>query len=185
MGMGAPSTTIHPTLRKPATALRDAALALPEAWEDFPWGDQAFKVRKKVFAFMHADEERLAMSIKLPHSADVALTLPFAEPTGYGLGKAGWVSVRFPVGEPIPIPLLLDFLRESYRAVAPKTLAKLLDAAPQETALPTPEAAPKKRAPGKAAAARKAAAKKKAAAPKKEAAPNRRAASKKKAARGT
>lgn len=128
--MGASNTKAHAKLRRPAATLRNVALGLPEAWEDFPWGDQAFKVRKKVFAFMDANAERLAMSVKLPHSADVALTLPFAEPTGHGLGKAGWVSVRFPVGEDIPVPLLIDFLHESYRAVAPKTLARQLDDPP-------------------------------------------------------
>jgi predicted DNA-binding protein (MmcQ/YjbR family) len=144
--MGTAGTNPHPSLKKPAAALRTAALALPEAWEDFPWGDQAFKVGKKVFAFMHANQERLAMSIKLPHSADVALNLPFAEPTGYGLGKAGWVSVRFPVGEPVPVPFLVELLHESYRAVAPKKLSKQLDAdaAPKAT-LKNPE--PRKRAP--------------------------------------
>ena len=34
----------------------------------------------------------LGISCKLPQSGEAALMLPFAKPTGYGLGKSGWVS---------------------------------------------------------------------------------------------
>ena len=47
---------------------------------------------------------------------------------GYGLGKHGWVTVyveQVPAGER---EVLLDFVEESYRAVATKTLVKRLDA---------------------------------------------------------
>ncbi len=42
------------TLERTATALRNAAMTYPEAHEDFPWGEVAIKVSKKVFLFMHA-----------------------------------------------------------------------------------------------------------------------------------
>lgn len=32
---------------KVEAALRQLALSLPEAYEDFPWGDRVFKVKKK------------------------------------------------------------------------------------------------------------------------------------------
>ena len=44
----------------------------------------------------------------------------FAEPTGYGLGKAGWVSARFEPGDDVPVDLLKQWIDESYAAVAPK-----------------------------------------------------------------
>jgi hypothetical protein len=113
-----------------SAALRAFSLTLPETREDFPWDHAASKVRKKVFAFHDADHavgEDVRLTVKLPHSGPVALSMPFATPTGYGLGKHGWVSLRFTVEEAPPTPLLESWIRESYRAVAPKTLAARLD----------------------------------------------------------
>ncbi|HVR38451.1 MAG TPA: MmcQ/YjbR family DNA-binding protein, partial [Thermoanaerobaculia bacterium] len=73
------------------TALREFAMRYPEVHEDFPWGERAIKVRGKVFVFMRADEKTIGLSVKLPQSRDMAADLPFAKPTGYGLGKSGWV----------------------------------------------------------------------------------------------
>jgi hypothetical protein len=58
-----------------------------------------------------------------------ALMFAFAQPTGYGLGKSGWVSARFGATDEPPTGLLLAWLDESFRAVAPKRLVKALDAA--------------------------------------------------------
>jgi predicted DNA-binding protein (MmcQ/YjbR family) len=113
-----------------AAAIRAFALAYPEATEDFPWGHSAFKVRGKAFAFMTAEDGALHLSVKLPISGAMALGLPFAEPTGYGLGKAGWVSAAFERGAAVPLPLLREWIDESYRAVAPKRLVAALDGAP-------------------------------------------------------
>jgi predicted DNA-binding protein (MmcQ/YjbR family) len=112
-------------------ALRKLALGYPEAKEEFPWGERVVKVRKKVFVFMgHGDDKGFGMSVKLPKSGAMALMLPFAEPTGYGLGKSGWVSVHFDAKQSPPVDLLAEWIDESYRAVAPKTLlARLGEAA--------------------------------------------------------
>jgi predicted DNA-binding protein (MmcQ/YjbR family) len=107
--------------------LREIALSFPEVHEDFPWGHRAMKVRKKAFAFMSLSEEGLGISMKLPSSGVLALALPFASPTGYGLGKSGWVSCSFAPGDEIPLELLEEWLAESYRAIAPKKLAAKLD----------------------------------------------------------
>ena len=105
--------------------LRDAAMAYPEAVEEFPWGERVVKVRKKVFVFMgHHEGKGIGLSVKLPQSGAAALSFPFATPTGYGLGKSGWVSVSFKPGDVVPVPLLLAWIDESYRAVAPKKLLK-------------------------------------------------------------
>jgi predicted DNA-binding protein (MmcQ/YjbR family) len=116
----------RPTPEHAETALRARALAYPETREDFPWGESALKVRNKVFLFMRRDEAGLGLSVKLPHSADAALLLPFCEPTGYGLGKSGWVSARFGAKDAVPLEMLLEWLDESYRAVAPKTVVAKL-----------------------------------------------------------
>ena len=121
------------TLDQIAKKVRASALAYPEAWEDFPWGESVVKVRKKVFVFLgHPDDPKVAfgLSVKLPESQDFALTLPYTEPTGYGLGKAGWVSATFTKGMKPELDLLLEWVDESYRAVAPKTLVKRLDGTP-------------------------------------------------------
>ena len=102
--------------------LRAAALALPETHEDFPWGECAVKVRGKTFLFTRNDATGLRLSMKLPQSREFALEYPFTQPTGYGLGKAGWVSAAFAPGDAPPLDILIAWLLESYRAVAPKKL---------------------------------------------------------------
>jgi predicted DNA-binding protein (MmcQ/YjbR family) len=105
--------------------LRAHAMAKPEATEHFPWGERAIKVKGKVFLFMRADAQQLSLSTKLPQSSSVALLLPFATPTGYGLGKAGWVSAAFGPSDPLDVDMLCSWIDESYQAVAPAKLAAL------------------------------------------------------------
>ena len=69
-----------------ADQLRALALGYPETVEEFPWGHTAVKVRGKSFLFMGGEEGVLSLSCKLPTSHEAALLLPFASPTGYGLG---------------------------------------------------------------------------------------------------
>jgi len=123
-----------------AEALRTYALSFPEAREDFPWGERVVKVKDKVFVFLGRDDEEWGVAVKLPSSGLLALSLPFASPTGYGLGKAGWVSAKFTAKDkPPPLDMLKKWIEESYRAVAPKTLVARLDA-PAEPAPRTPSA---------------------------------------------
>ena len=99
------------------------ALALPEAHEDFPWGERVAKVGKKVFVFFGHEEKAARFSVKLPHSAPFALDLPCALPTGYGLGRSGWVTVTLARGDEVALDQLRSWIDESYRAVAPKKLS--------------------------------------------------------------
>ena len=116
-------------LKATAAALRAFALDYPDAREEFPWGERVIKVGKKVFVFMGmADGDGLGLSVKLPVSGPMALLLPFAEPTGYGLGKSGWVSARFVPADDPPLALLREWIDESYRAVAPKRVVARLTA---------------------------------------------------------
>jgi len=118
-------------LKRPdAALLRTFALGFPEAYEDFPWGERVAKVNGKVFVFLGMDGEDLGLSVKLPQSGMLALGLPFASPTGYGLGKAGWVTAKFGKRKKAPVDLLRSWIDESYRAVAPKKLVARLSAAP-------------------------------------------------------
>ena len=104
-------------------ALRRHGLGLPEAVEEFPWGHSALKVRGKTFVFLNQSEEELSLSVKLPVSRDFALIFDWAEPTGYGLGRSGWVSARFGPNDEPDMELLQRWIVESYKAVAPKKLA--------------------------------------------------------------
>jgi predicted DNA-binding protein (MmcQ/YjbR family) len=109
-------------------ALRSYAFSLPEAWEDHPWGESVAKVGKKVFVFFGSAEgdAPFGFSVKLPTSNDEALALPFTQPTGYGLDRGHWVTVRPPADA--PLDLLLGWIEESYRTVAPKALRAQLEA---------------------------------------------------------
>ena len=104
-------------------ALLAAALAYPEACLDHPWGENVVKVRGKIFVFFGMLGPRLTFGVKLPQSSEFAVMQPYAEPTGYNLGRAGWVSTSFEPDEEPPIDILLDWLDESYRAVAPRKLS--------------------------------------------------------------
>jgi predicted DNA-binding protein (MmcQ/YjbR family) len=117
------------TLESIELELRDYAITFPETTEDHPWGHRALKVKGKSFLFLGGEKNvtELSLSVKLPSSRDIALDLPFAEPTGYGLGKSGWVTARFYKAAGIPIDLLKGWIEESYRAIAPKKLVKALD----------------------------------------------------------
>ncbi len=109
-------------------ALRGYGLSLPEAVEEMPWGHSALKVRKKTFVFLNLEETEFSLSVKLPVSRDFALIFDWAEPTGYGLGRSGWITGRFAPGDEIDLELLQRWIAESYRAVAPKKLGALLPA---------------------------------------------------------
>ena len=107
-----------------AKKLRAHALNYPETSEAFPWGESAFKVKGKTFVFMRADADELSFSVKLPKSRKQALALPGSEPTHYGLGAKGWVTLRPTVTT--SLDLLLSFVDESYRAIAPKRVVEEL-----------------------------------------------------------
>jgi predicted DNA-binding protein (MmcQ/YjbR family) len=109
-------------LARGESALRRRALAYPQVSEDFPWGHSAFKIKGKVFLFLHGEDKNLHLSVKLPLSGATALSLPFASSTGYGLGKSGWVTARFGAGEDVPLDMLQEWIDESFRAIAPKRL---------------------------------------------------------------
>ncbi|GAA0448094.1 MmcQ/YjbR family DNA-binding protein [Streptomyces sp. NPDC046215] len=116
---------------KARTAVRAFALGLPGAVEEFPWEDDAVvKVNKKIFVFLGAEGNTqtpgISMKLKDEEAHGHALAVPGAAPTGYGLGRSGWVSV--PLSGGTPVELLCDWVEESYRTIAPKKLVAQLDA---------------------------------------------------------
>ncbi len=118
------ATSVNRTLKR-------YALSFPEAWEDHPWGGTVAKVRKKIFCSLASgpdQKEWVVLSVKLPHSEAQALDWDGAQPTHYGLGQHGWVTLKL---DPVQMPsvdVLKGYIEESYRAIAPKTLVRMLDA---------------------------------------------------------
>ncbi|KUO10157.1 MmcQ/YjbR family DNA-binding protein [Streptomyces sp. DSM 15324] len=112
--------------------VREFALGLPGATEEFPWGGSVAKVNRKVFVFLGVDDgsHPLGVTVKLRDETAHAhaMAAPGAEPTGYGLGKAGWVSLPLQEKGAPPADLLCDWVEESYRTIAPKRLIAELDA---------------------------------------------------------
>jgi len=121
-----PSDNVDAKLKAAEDHLREVMLALPEVTEEFPWGHRTAKVKGKMFAILVLDNDGLGVTTKLPESNEAALTLPFTAPTGYGLGKSGWVSSHFKPGSEVPIGLLAQWIHESFRAVAPQKVLKAL-----------------------------------------------------------
>jgi predicted DNA-binding protein (MmcQ/YjbR family) len=109
-----------------AKALRAAAMAYPDTTEDFPWDHPAYKAAsKKAFLFMGGYADALTVSMKLPFRHEDACARDGATPTGYGLGKSGWVTFSFPKARAkADFAKLIDYLDESWRAVAPKKLSQ-------------------------------------------------------------
>ena len=110
--------------------VRAFGMSLPGAHSKSPWPEHDdLAVNDKTFAYLPtAAAEAFTLSVKLPYTHPVALDLPYAKPTAYGLGKSGWVSLAPSDDEIPPLDQLKEWIEESYRAQAPKRLVKELDA---------------------------------------------------------
>ena len=112
-------------LERIATALPEAERVDIEEWG----GEPTFRVRGKNFVF--AGHDGRSLSVKLPpeEAAAVVASDPDAAPAGYGLGRHGWVSLTLPA-RPSSARWreVAEMVRTSYRLIAPKRLARLLDA---------------------------------------------------------
>jgi predicted DNA-binding protein (MmcQ/YjbR family) len=109
-----------------ADFVRKISLEYPEAFEDHPWDHDTYKVRKKTFVFVGGTDETMTLTVKLPLSREEALTLSNAEPSRYGLGKSGWITFAVDHKTRMNAADIEEWIDESYRAVAPKTLVKHL-----------------------------------------------------------
>jgi predicted DNA-binding protein (MmcQ/YjbR family) len=112
-----------------ADQLRAFGLTYPETALKSPWpGHADLAVRDKTFAYLSAAGEPFSISCKLPFSAEEARDMSFVTPTGYGLGKSGWVTASWPDEVADPMALFRSWIDESYRAQAPRKLAALAPA---------------------------------------------------------
>ena len=116
-------------IRTVRAKLLEFALGLPEAHEELPWGERVVKVNRKVFVFLGRDmDENFGLSVKLPTTRLNALRMPFTEPSGYGLGKSGWVSAQLDEKSQASFEMLRDWVLESYCAIAPRGLSERVSA---------------------------------------------------------
>lgn len=92
---------------------------------------RALYVRKKMFAVFGEKAEpldALTTIMKLPISAEMAAELPFVRPARGWYKQHNWVTAHFGPDDDILAELgtLKGWLKQSYVAVAPKKLGRLL-----------------------------------------------------------
>lgn len=114
-------------MRDAMARLTAIAAGLPEAervdiaaWD----GQPTFRVRGKNFVFTTPDVRTLTLKLPPEEAAAVVATEDYAEPTGYGLGRHGWISLT--LGPRPDWEQLREWVRTSYTLVAPKRLARIV-----------------------------------------------------------
>jgi len=94
-----------------------------EAWG----GEPTFRVNGKNFIFSNPEATSISVKLSKDEAEAVVSTDERAAPTGYGLGRAGWITVA--IGNRISKARWIEieeWVRTSYTLVAPKKLAKLV-----------------------------------------------------------
>lgn len=116
-------------MARPLDVIRSLCEKYPEWEKAFLFGDhEVYRVKKKVYVWLGDGEQGgTYISVKLKDTQGAALMLPFVKPASYGMAKYGWIGAEFPRG-PIPQELVAQWIEESYRHSAPKTLLKKLAA---------------------------------------------------------
>ena len=104
-------------------ALRQLALQYPEAEEGIACKGTAiecstFKARDKAFLFVGAGVIRLKLHASLPEATKLAAK----EPSRYKVGANGWIAVTVSDNLPPPLDVMVRWIDESYRLLAPKQL---------------------------------------------------------------
>jgi predicted DNA-binding protein (MmcQ/YjbR family) len=118
---------VHMARREsPTTRLRAICLALPEAVEKETWGDPTFRVRDRIFAMEKRGDGRVSVWCKSTPDARDALLLAaphlfFVPPY---VGPKGWIGMR--LDDDPDWGEVASLVRESYRLIAPRRLAKLV-----------------------------------------------------------
>jgi predicted DNA-binding protein (MmcQ/YjbR family) len=92
-----------------------------EAWD----GEPTFRVNGKTFVFSSPDGSGISVKLPTEEAAAVVATDQKADPTGYGLGRHGWISVRIPTTTSTKRwREIEEWIRTSYTLVAPKKLPR-------------------------------------------------------------
>jgi predicted DNA-binding protein (MmcQ/YjbR family) len=110
-------------LEKIAAKLPEAVRVDIEAWD----GEPTFRVNGKNFVFTNPEATSLTVKLGKEEAEAVVATDPDAVPTGYGLGRSGWITIS--IGKRAGAARwqeIEEMVRTSYTLVAPKKLAKLV-----------------------------------------------------------
>jgi predicted DNA-binding protein (MmcQ/YjbR family) len=85
-----------PPVALPATPFADDirayCLDLPDAWEDYPWGDIVYKVGTKMFVGLGGENVTNVTVKATPEDAAVLVQMPHIAVAPY-VGRYGWVTV--------------------------------------------------------------------------------------------
>jgi hypothetical protein len=112
---------------QPVDRLRAICLALPEAVEKETWGDPTFRVGEKIFAMEKQGDGRISVWCKAPAGSQMVLV--GADPQRFFVppyvGHKGWIGMRLDDGP--DWGEVARVVRRSYRLIAPKRLAALVD----------------------------------------------------------
>lgn len=114
-------------IEDPIAKLRAVCLALPESIERETFGGPTFRVREKIFAMETGRHGFPAFWCKAPPGSQAVLVGAdsfrfFAPPY---VGPKGWIGMR--LDEEPDWDEVAAVVRRSYRLIAPKKLAALLD----------------------------------------------------------
>jgi predicted DNA-binding protein (MmcQ/YjbR family) len=94
-----------------------------EAWNDEP----TFRVNGKNFIFANPDATSITVKLPKEEAAAVVGTDPQVEPTGYGLGRHGWISVAIPSRtSERRWQEIEEWIRTSFTLIAPKRLQRIV-----------------------------------------------------------
>lgn len=127
----AKKTTPHERAEAELTAY---GLTFPETSAGPGWvPTRALYMRKKMFAVFGDKAEpldALTIILKLPISAEMAEELDFVRPAKGWYKQHNWVTAHFGPDDDIlaEMDTLKGWLKQSYVAIAPKKLSKLVDA---------------------------------------------------------
>ena len=112
--------------------LAEYGLTFPETTSGPAWPPaRGLYVRKKMFAVFGAKAEpldALTLLMKLPISAEMAQDLPFVWPARGWFKQHNWVTAHFGPEDDVlaEMATLKGWLKQSYVAVAPKKLGRML-----------------------------------------------------------
>lgn len=108
---------------------REVCLTLPEATEEVTWGHPNFRVRKKIFAGIGIGGDEIdatTMTMKAAPGEQQSLLAeghPFFYPKY--VGSKGWIGIV--IDDDTDWDEVRELVTDSFRAVAPKTVARQLD----------------------------------------------------------
>ena len=100
------------------------ALSFPETVEKPHFEKTSFRVRKKIFVTLNADEDEAVLKLsEIDQDVYTKMSNGAIKPVPNKWGKQGWTSVNLIEVDP---NLIKDVMKSAYCQVAPKKLSDLL-----------------------------------------------------------